>query len=79
MHVIHSVAEPCTCDLRLAEARSGRSRRTKELGTNLIEAYRQIGIMAGGTLKGEKPGDIPVEQPTEFDLVKSKGNSKTQG
>jgi putative ABC transport system substrate-binding protein len=48
-------------------------------GTNITGLYRQLGVYAARILKGEKPGDLPIQQAVKLEFVVNLKTAKSLG
>jgi putative tryptophan/tyrosine transport system substrate-binding protein len=61
------------------ESKAVTSGGLSSYGPDLVDEYRQLGVYTGRVLRGEKPADLPVIQPTKFELTLNMRTAKTLG
>jgi putative ABC transport system substrate-binding protein len=66
---------PATYEFREFAAMGG----LMSYGPSLAAASQKVGIYAGRILEGAKPGDLPIQQPTEFNLVINSATARSLG
>jgi putative tryptophan/tyrosine transport system substrate-binding protein len=66
---------PASHEFRLFPAAGG----LMSYGTDLLDAHRQLGLYASRILKGDKPADLPVQQPVKFEMVLNLKTAKALG
>jgi putative ABC transport system substrate-binding protein len=57
----------------------GRAGGLLAYGPNLLDQYRQLGVMSGKVIRGTKAGDLPIERPSKFELVLNLKTAKLLG
>jgi ABC transporter substrate binding protein len=66
-------------NVRICQFPSNTPVRAHARARTAADTYRQVGVYVGRILKGTKPADLPVMQPTKFELIINLKTAKTLG